>query len=83
MIGPQINEMVQAFEAGDNAKALELHQAYYQVFRKIFICTSPIPIKYCVNRIGMAAGPCRLPLVEASAEHMVVLDQMLKDIGLL
>ena len=83
LIGPQINEMVQAFEAGDNAKALELHQAYYQVFRKIFICTSPIPIKYCVNRIGMAAGPCRLPLVEASAEHMVVLDQMLKDIGLL
>ena len=37
LIGPQINEMVQAFEAGDNAKALELHQAYYQVFRKIFI----------------------------------------------
>lgn len=83
LIGKSINEMVAAFEEGDNAKALELHLACYPVFRKLFICSNPMPLKYCLNRIGINVGPCRLPLVPVSGEHAAVLDKMLQDIGLL
>lgn len=83
LIGEQIAEMVSAYEQGDTAKALELHQQYFQVFRKLFICSNPIPLKYCLNRIGLNVGPCRLPLIEVSGAHQAALDKMLQEIGLI
>ncbi len=83
LIGDAIQEMVTAFEEKDTERAMELHLASYQVFRKLFICSSPLPLKYCLNRVGLPAGPCRLPLTKVSAEHAAILDQMLQDIGLL
>ena len=83
LVGNSIQEMVAAFDEGDTGKALELHLACYQVFRKLFICSNPMPLKYCLNRIGINVGPCRLPLTEVSSEHAVILDNMLHDIGLL
>jgi len=83
LVGTEIAEMVMAFEQGNNAKALELHQQYFQLFRKLFICSNPIPLKYCLNRIGLNVGPCRLPLCEASDAHKAVLDKMLQEIGLI
>ncbi|NLF80571.1 MAG: 4-hydroxy-tetrahydrodipicolinate synthase, partial [Clostridia bacterium] len=74
---------VTAFDERDNTRALELHQQYFQVFRKLFICSNPIPLKYCLNRIGLNVGPCRLPLVEASGAHQAALDKMLQEIGLI
>ena len=83
LVGESIREMVEAFESGDNQRALELHLSCYQVFRKLFICSNPMPLKYCLNRIGINVGPCRLPLLAVGQEHAAVLDKMLEDIGLL
>jgi len=83
LIGDSIQEMVAAFEKGDNARALELHLACYNVFRKLFICSNPIPLKYCLNRIGINVGPCRLPLTGVCDEHARILDDMLAEVGLL
>ena len=83
LVGREIGEMVASFEKGDNAAALELHLSLLDIFRKLFICSNPIPLKYCMNRIGLNVGPCRLPLVECSKEHAAALDKVLQDAGLL
>ncbi len=83
LIGKEMQEMLLAFEKGDNARATELHYRYYDVFCKCFITSNPVPVKYCLNRLGLPAGPCRLPLVDADAKAKAILDEMLQDIGLL
>lgn len=82
LVGEQIQQMIQAFVAGDAAKAQQLHSHLYPVFRKIFLVANPIPLKYCLNQIGLNVGPCRLPLVEADAAVKAELDQLLKDFAL-
>lgn len=83
LIGEQLQEMIQAFFAGDVKKALDLHLRYLPLFHKIFITANPIPVKTCLNMLGWDMGECRLPLIPATEEQKTVLRDMLKDAGLL
>ena len=83
LIGDGIQEMIQAFFAGDVKKALDLHLKYLPVLKKIFITANPIPIKSCMNLLGWDMGDCRLPLIAANAEQEAVLKEMLQTQGLL
>ncbi len=77
-----IKEMVEAYAAGDMAKAQAKHLELFPLFRKMFIDTNPIPVKHCANLMGFAAGPCRLPLVTPSAETDQILKDLVKEYGL-
>ena len=81
IIGREMQEMVAAFEKGDNAAAAELHLRNYPAYKTLFIRTSPIPVKYALNRMGMDVGPCRMPLVELDEEARGRVDQLLRDLG--
>ncbi|MDO4581255.1 MAG: 4-hydroxy-tetrahydrodipicolinate synthase [Bacillota bacterium] len=83
LIAQPLQEMIAAFERGDNDKALELHNRYYPLNSKLFIRSNPIPLKYCLNKLGLPAGPCRLPLIAADAEAARELDALLVEYGLL
>lgn len=81
IIGREMQELVAAFEKGDNATAAELHLNNYPVYKTLFVRTSPMPVKYALNRLGFAAGPCRMPLVELDEAARTQVDQMLHDLG--
>ena len=81
IIGREMQEMVSAFERGDNAAAAELHLRNYPAYKTLFIRTSPIPVKYALNRMGVDVGPCRMPLVELDGEARARVDQLLRDLG--
>lgn len=81
IIGREMQEMVTAFEEGDNAAAAELHMKNYPVYKTLFIRTSPMPVKYALDRMGFAVGPCRMPLVELDEEARAQVDQLLHDLG--
>jgi 4-hydroxy-tetrahydrodipicolinate synthase len=83
LVGTGMQEMITAFEQGKNELAIELHYRYADVFRLLFLCANPIPLKYCLNRIGLPAGPCRLPLCEPEEAIQLQLDKMLQHVGLL
>lgn len=83
LIGAQIQEMVLAAEQGDMDRGRELHYRYFHVFKKLFICANPIPLKYCLTKLGLPAGPCRLPLVPPTREQKRILDACLREAGLL
>jgi len=83
LVGKQIGEMVDAFHAGNVKKALELHLHLLPIFKKIFIVTNPIPIKYCVDKAIMPVGDYRLPLCAPGEEEKAILDDLLKFYNLL
>lgn len=64
VVGSEMKEMIDAFFAGDNSKALALHQKLLPVFNGLFMTTSPVPLKYAMSQKGWCEPYVRLPLVE-------------------
>lgn len=52
--------------AGDIAGSLAGQLAALPLCKALFADVNPIPVKWAMNRLGWAAGPCRLPLVDPS-----------------
>jgi len=64
LCGDELRAMLEAFTSGDVARAGAIHRGLQPLFSAIFATTSPIPIKWAMNELGFAAGPCRSPLGE-------------------
>lgn len=76
-VGVRMHEMVDAYFAGDIAKARELHLELLPFFKIIFIATNPIPIKTVMSLLGHQVGGFRLPLVPATDAEIVQLRQVM------
>ncbi len=59
-------EMYDAVQNGDFATARNIHFALAPLCRAMFIESNPIPVKKAAELCGLASGPLRLPLDEAS-----------------
>ena len=77
LVGLQIKHMVELVLAGDIPAAAAEHRRLLPLFKGIFVITSPIPIKYCLNRAGFDVGGLRLPLTEADESTATFLDAMM------
>ncbi|MBC5809541.1 MAG: 4-hydroxy-tetrahydrodipicolinate synthase [Candidatus Eremiobacteraeota bacterium] len=58
----ELRAMLDAHTNGEPAKAARIHQELSDLFATLFAITSPIPIKWAMNQLGFACGPCRSPL---------------------
>jgi 4-hydroxy-tetrahydrodipicolinate synthase len=61
----------------------EIEDELRDLYRAMSVTTNPIPGKTAMNRIGLDAGPLRLPLVEASEEERAVIREALERHNLL
>src|SRR2546423_2046555 len=61
----------------------ELHDELADVFKAMFITSSPTPVKAALDILGLPAGKLRLPMVEASEEEKAVIRGALERHGLL
>jgi 4-hydroxy-tetrahydrodipicolinate synthase len=77
LVGSQIAELIGAFVAGDTARAAEIHHRLMPLVDALFVTSSPIPLKYALNRIGMRVGPTRLPLVPIDSKSQAIMDAAL------
>jgi 4-hydroxy-tetrahydrodipicolinate synthase len=77
LVGPQIAELIGAFVAGDTARAAQLHHRLMPLVDALFVTSSPIPLKYALNKIGMRVGPTRLPLVPIDSKSQALMDAAL------
>jgi 4-hydroxy-tetrahydrodipicolinate synthase len=75
--------LVDAWEAGDTAKARTLHFKLYPLFQALFLETSPIPVKHALALMGKATADLRLPLCPMSQDNLDKLTRVMKDSGLL
>jgi len=72
-----VSQMVMNYLEGRQKEALKIQQTHLDFINALFIETSPIPLKYVMNKAGMNVGPLRLPLDELSDEAKVVVDGVL------
>lgn len=77
LVGAQIAAMIRAFLDGDAPAAAEIHHALMPLVDALFATTSPIPLKYALNRVGISVGPTRLPLVPIDPRSRDVMDAAL------
>ena len=83
VVGRQMKEMIQAFFAGDTARARSIHHELFPFFKVIFITTNPIPIKTAVTLQGLDAGPLRPPLVAPTDAETAQLRTVMQTLGVL
>lgn len=68
-------QMIEAFVAGDIARARAVHTRLLPVYSGIFRTQGTILVKAALRELGLPGGPVRLPLVEATANEVGVLRQ--------
>jgi 4-hydroxy-tetrahydrodipicolinate synthase len=83
LVGNQLQQMIQAFSAGQNEVARDIHLQLYPLFKALFITTNPIPIKQALKLQGWEVGSTRLPLCEADSDISEKLAAVLKKLSLI
>jgi 4-hydroxy-tetrahydrodipicolinate synthase len=78
LVGRQIESLMRAFVAGQNARAAEIHHSLMPLVDALFVTSSPIPLKYALGRVGMPVGNTRLPLVPIDARSQAAMDAALE-----
>ncbi|GCD96354.1 4-hydroxy-tetrahydrodipicolinate synthase [Embleya hyalina] len=75
LVSAELRAMIDAFTAGDVAKAREIHQRLLPVYTGIFRTQGVILTKAALGLQGLPAGPLRLPLIEADEAQIAQLRQ--------
>lgn len=76
-VGRELKDMLNAWFAGDSARALEIHQRLLPVFTGTFRTQGAILTKAAMNLMGLPGGTTRLPLVDATPAQI---EQLRKDL---
>ncbi|MFC4182650.1 4-hydroxy-tetrahydrodipicolinate synthase [Saccharococcus thermophilus] len=69
IIGNEMQQMIAAFEAGDNKKAAKLHQKLLPLMKGLFAAPNPVPVKTALQLKGLDVGSVRLPLVPLTEQE--------------
>jgi 4-hydroxy-tetrahydrodipicolinate synthase len=77
LVGRQIGELIRAYLGGEVTRAAEIHHSLMPLVDALFVTSSPIPLKYALNRVGMQVGEPRLPLVPIDPKSQAVMDAAL------
>ncbi|MGH6657955.1 MAG: 4-hydroxy-tetrahydrodipicolinate synthase [Actinocrinis sp.] len=73
LVTGRIRALFEAYAAGNVAEALAVHRSLLPIYTGVFRTQGVITTKAALNRLGLPAGPVRLPLVDLSGEQLAVL----------
>jgi 4-hydroxy-tetrahydrodipicolinate synthase len=62
LVGPHLQKMIRAYEAGDTRLATEIHLQLLPLFKVLFVTTNPVPLKIALTQQGWPVGAVRSPL---------------------
>lgn len=79
----QTHEIARLCLDNNCAEAAKLAAKYLELANSLFVDVNPIPVKEALNMMGIAAGPCRLPLYEMEESKKQALANALKNAGLI
>jgi 4-hydroxy-tetrahydrodipicolinate synthase len=82
VVGPQVQELVQRFRAGDTAAAARLNAETLPAIEILKVVGNPIAIKAALNLLGHEVGGHRLPLVAANDAEIAQIRVLLERLGL-
>lgn len=79
IIGSEMKSMINLYKSGRVQEATELHLRLYPLFKKIFMAPNPVPVKQCLERMGLMKNHVRRPLVELDDSEIAELYSVLKN----
>lgn len=77
LVGRQIAMLMAAFASGETTRAAQIHHSLMPLVDALFVTSSPIPLKYALDKAGMPVGGTRLPLVPIDPKSQAVMDAAL------
>ncbi|MEM9276421.1 MAG: 4-hydroxy-tetrahydrodipicolinate synthase [Cyanobacteria bacterium P01_F01_bin.143] len=83
IVGNPMQQMIQAFKAGNNELATKIQLKLFSLFKILFATTNPIPIKTALNLQGWQVGSLRSPLCALQLDLLEKLKAELKEQNLL
>jgi 4-hydroxy-tetrahydrodipicolinate synthase len=83
VIPTMTHDLVDAWLTGDTARAARLQIDLVPMVKAMFCEVNPIPVKAALNLMGLAVGPCRLPLCDPSPANLDLIRRTLSAYGLL
>lgn len=78
--GEDMQQMIKEFNAGNNEKALELHQKLFPLFDALFVEPNPTCAKAALETLGFCSSELREPLVPLSSEQKVSLERVVSSV---
>jgi 4-hydroxy-tetrahydrodipicolinate synthase len=83
-VAPRLmHELCRAAIDGQARRAAEIQLRLLPVHRQLFCEPSPAPTKWAMSRLGLCGGALRLPMVPLTAAGQALVEQALRDAGLL
>ena len=61
--GNEVKKMISTFKNGKVQEALDLHKKLFPLFKKLFMCPNPIPVKEALSEMKIMNNYVRKPLV--------------------
>jgi 4-hydroxy-tetrahydrodipicolinate synthase len=80
IVGSQIARMMDCVVEGAADEAARIHASLSPFFTALFVTTSPIPLKYALQKCGFDCGSLRLPLVDIDGHSASIMDKVLTDL---
>jgi 4-hydroxy-tetrahydrodipicolinate synthase len=74
----ELKKLTDAVLKSDLATAQKLNNKYMNMMNALFYETSPIPVKYVMNKLGLCENILRLPLIPATSKAEKILDEEMK-----
>ncbi|MCI5596516.1 MAG: 4-hydroxy-tetrahydrodipicolinate synthase [Lachnospiraceae bacterium] len=83
-VAPQeTHDIVAKYMAGDTKGSLELQMKYLDLIHALFCEVNPIPVNKAVELMGLCSGRMRGPMTELEPEHVTLLENTMKAVGIL
>ena len=79
LVGLQIKKMMEMVVAGQVQEAAAEHRRLLSMFKGLFVVSNPIPVKYCVNLVGLSVGQPRLPLLPPDEKTATFLKDLMQE----
>ncbi len=83
LVGKELQQMIQSYEAGKARVATDIHLKLFPLFKVLFCSANPIPLKAALKLQGWEVGSPRSPLCELPIELKQKLEAVLMELSLL
>lgn len=83
LVGLELQQMIQSFQAGQINQAKDIHLRLFPLFKVLFCTTNPIPLKAALKLQGWAVGSPRPPLIDLPIELEQKVKSVLEELSLL
>lgn len=69
VVGNDVKKMIASFKSGKIEEAQDIHKKLFPLFKKLFMCPNPIPVKEALSKMGIINNYVRKPLVTMNEQE--------------